>query len=337
MNKRIKTNITLIIGLILFIASLLTTIMFGAFSPLFQERTIWTSIGYLAISLMTSNIIGSFLSLLITRKLTQTLSSFSDAINNVASGDFKVRIDKTFYNFMVPITNNFNKMIKDLDNMATLRDDFVYTFSHEYKTPIASIKGFAEVLLNEDIPVEEQKEYLQIIYDESSRLSDLAQNVLLISKLDSMEQITEETTYRLDEQIRRVVLMLQKSWENKNLTMNLDLENTIFFGNENLIKQIWINLINNAIRFSKKNEAINIKLKQDGNKVVIKIEDNGIGMDADTIAHIFDKFYQGENSQNMGNGLGLTIVKRIITLCHGEISVSSELNKGTVFEVILKK
>lgn len=229
-------------------------------------------------------------------------------------------------------------MTQQLASIELFKNDFINNFSHEFKTPISSIIGFAEELERDDITKEERKLYLSIIISESKRLANLSSNILLLTKLENQMIITNKKTFSLDEQIRNTILMMQDDWKSKNVNLELSLEAVEYYGNPELIKQIWINLINNAIKFTDENGTIKINLKTDDTKIIVVIEDNGIGMEPEIIKHIFDKFYQGDASRaTKGKGLGLSLVKKIVDLSKGTIEVKSKIDQGTTFTIYLDK
>lgn len=228
-------------------------------------------------------------------------------------------------------------MTQDLASIETMRSDFVNVISHEFKTPIAAIEGFAEVLQNGNLSTEEQQECLGFIIAESKRLATLSTNVLALSKYENTNIITEKSVFSLDEQIRRVIALTEPKWSGKGIETYVDIEDDIAFeGNEDLTQQIWMNLLVNAIKFSPRGSNIDIALRRQGNAICFTIQDEGLGMDEQAQAHCFDKFYQADESQSgSGNGLGLAIVKRIVELHSGTIEVRSEPEQGSTFTVML--
>jgi signal transduction histidine kinase len=264
------------------------------------------------------------------------------AMDRLASGDFSVRV--SFTNPALPyefyeLQDSFNKMAEELGNTEILRSDFVHNFSHEFKTPINSMRGFAKLLQKGGLTEEEQKEYLAIIVHESERLSALATNVLNLTKIENQTIATEKAEYDLAEQLRRTVLMLEPKWSAKNLEPDIDIPDRLpFTANADLLNQIWINLLDNAIKFSRDGGTLGVSLRENAAHVICSVRDTGIGMDDATKKHIFDKFYQGDTSHaTEGNGIGLAVVKKIVDLYNGTIDVDSEPGKGSVFTVTLPK
>ena len=262
-----------------------------------------------------------------------------EAINRVGEGDFSeaVEIKASGYSVYNSIYKNFNSMVKELRSNKLLKEDFINNFSHEFKTPIASINGFASLMLENELSEEEKKQYLQIIADESKRLASLSHNTLLISRLGSAAITTENQNIRIDEQIKQCAILLMKNWEAKKINMDFEnIQSVTYFCNDELFKEIWINLLNNAIKFTPENGNIKISLtkKSDGKGFCAIVQDSGIGMTEEVCTHIFEQYYQGDKSHSVeGNGLGLSIVQKIVALYKGKIEVQSQIGKGSSFIV----
>jgi len=283
-----------------------------------------------------STFLGTALAWFFSKRALNPIRKVIDATRKVARGDFDVRLDIRSIYELEELSHSFNKMVQELSTIETLRSDFVNNLSHEFKTPIVSMRGFAKLLKDESLSFDERQEYLDIIITESERLSKLSTNVLNLSKYESIGIITDIAPFRLDEQIRRAVLMSEPEWSAKNITLNVEMDEIVYNGNEDLTQQIWLNLIDNAIKFSHANDTISIRLNEWNGGVRFSIKDEGIGVDAGIIDMIFDKFYQGETQcKEMGNGLGLAIAKRITELCDGRLEVASESGKGSTFTVLL--
>lgn len=286
---------------------------------------------------LTSIIIGTTISTILGHKVVLPINELSKATQSVAKGNFKIQLDET-HNVDV-IRNmfiNFNTMTKELGSIETFRNDFIVNVSHEFKTPIAAIEGYATLLQDRNLTEGESAEYTKIIIESARQLSILSDNILKISKLENQEIIAEKSNFQLDEQIRMALLMLETKWNEKNIDLDLELDSVVFFGNPELLIQAWLNLFGNAIKFTKNNGTVTCKLKKTDNMITIVISDNGIGMTNEIQKHIFEKFYQGDRTRySEGYGLGLTLTKRIIDLSGGEISVDSEPEQGTTFTVKL--
>ncbi len=271
-----------------------------------------------------------------SRHLLKKFSRLSNAINLVSKGDYSISLDENHSAPLTEVVRNFNQMTLQLQSVETLRSDFISDFSHEFKTPIVSINGFAELLLEEDVTEMERKEYLQIIADESKRLSFLAEQTLLLSKLESQIQIPDKQRYPLSEQIRKAIIFLMKNLSDKNLDLQVNIPDMSYYGNEILMSHIWINLLTNAIKFTPENGTISVNAKKDDLNIIVSIADTGVGMTPEQIEHIFDRFYQADRSHSVrGLGLGLAIVQKILNLVHGKIEITSSLEKGSCFTIIL--
>jgi len=295
---------------------------------------------------MASVVWGTIIAYFASKKFLKPLNNLIRATKIIAKGNFKIKLPETSnIGVLRELIESFNKMAEELGGIEIFRNDFINNFSHEFKTPIVSIKGFAKQLNQDNLPEEQKKEYIDIIIKECERLSDMSSKVLLLTKLENQQIITDKKDYSLDEQIRNCILLLEKQWNKKNIDFNIELEPVIFHGNEEMMSHVWLNLLNNAIKYSLENSEISVscrevkKINSGGgieNITEVKITDSGIGMDEATLKHIFEKFYQGDPARSdSGNGLGLPLVKRIVGLCGGRISVQSEKNKGTSFYIYL--
>jgi len=271
------------------------------------------------------------------RKSYKNLRDLADGLEKAVEGDFYAKLDPSKAGSFSKVYENFNKVTDELKNVRNMQDDFVSNYSHELKTPINAIKGFSEMLLEEDLSEEDKKKYLKIISNSADRLTNLAEESIIMTKLDSQE-ILEKEEYSLSEQIRNCIIMLEPSWSAKNIDLTADLDEINYNGNKEVIGHLWSNLIGNSIKYNKENGKLKISLKQDENNIIAKIEDTGIGMTEEQISHIFEKYYQAEKSKTMhGLGLGLTIVSKILSMVNGNIEVESKLGQGSTFTVIIPK
>jgi signal transduction histidine kinase len=283
-------------------------------------------------------LIGSILMFFATKFVSKPIQHISQVTKEIAKGNFDVQIQYKSKDEIGVLAENFNLMCKELKNIEFLRKDFMSNVSHEFKTPIASIQGFVEIIKDKNLPREKFDEYTDIILEETKRLNNLSANILRLSKLDNQLIQNKKSRFSLDEQLRKIILLFEEQWSKKNLELEINLEKINYEGDEELVQQIWINLIGNAIKFSYDNGTVEISLKQKDEIVVVEIKDEGIGISEGSKPRIFEKFYQGEASRSeMGNGLGLAIVKRIIEICDGTISFESKEGEGTCFIVTLPK
>ena len=282
-----------------------------------------------------------FISIMVTmfsKKFLMPIRNLNYATGEVAKGNFNIKLPIPNEFELASLTAKFNTMVKELNSIETLRNDFISNVSHEIKTPIATIQGFSNLLKDDTLSKEDRDEYLDIIISETSRISNLTSNILKLTKLETQEIITDKVAFSLDEQLRHSVLLLQRDLSEKNLDIDIDLDEVEIYSNEDLLQQVWINLISNAIKFTDENGKISIQLMDTEDTATVKITDTGIGMNAESINHIFDKFYQADKSHSSnGNGLGLALVKRIVDLCDGTIRVKSMLGEGSSFTVELPK
>ena len=283
---------------------------------------------------LVSIIVGTVIAMIFSRFPLSPLREIIAATDRLAVGDFNARINLKGADELQNLNSSFNHMAKELGSLEMLRTDFVNNFSHEFKTPIVSIRGFAKVLKYDDLSGEERNEYLDIIINESERLSELATNILNLSKIENQAIITNKALYNGSEQIRRIIALLQNRWMEKNIEIHFDCDEIEFYGN---VELVWTNLIDNAIKFSPENSSIDINIIKKSDNIVVTVIDRGRGMNAETITRIFDKFYQGDTSHSSkGNGIGLTLVKKIVELHEGYINVTSN-DAGTTFEVMIPR
>ncbi len=298
---------------------------------------------YKLIILMTANslVIGGIISALASRYPLKPVNKIVSQMNRLASGDFKARLEMGKYaskhSTIKEITTSFNKMAEELENTEMLRQDFINNFSHEFKTPIVSIAGFAKLLKRGNLTEEQKAEYIAIIEEESIRLSEMATNVLNMTKIENQAILTEITEFNLSEQIRNSVLLLEGKWAKKNIEFSMDFGEYYIQGNEDMVKHIWLNLIDNAIKFSEDYSTVELKISDKGDSFSVSVANTGITIPNEIQGRIFNKFYQGDESHSSeGNGIGLALVKSITKLHKGDITVQSENNR-TVFTVSLPK
>ena len=283
--------------------------------------------------------VGVALIIVVINRIINPIRKITIATKKVAAGDFSVKVDAKRNDEIGRLSNNFNIMVKELNSIEYLRKDFISSVSHELKTPIASIQGFAKLLKDENLSRDEKDEYINIILEETSRLSNLSSNMLKLSKFENQEIITKKEKYKLDEQLRKAIIMLDSEINKKNIKIEMQAKPTIINEDKELLMEIWINLLNNAVKYTKENGKIEVNIEEKEDFIEVKIKDNGIGIPKEKQDRIFEKFFQVEKSHSAdGGGLGLAIVKRIIELINGKIKVESEEGKGTIFIVdILKK
>ena len=343
MNK-ISKRITLSMhfGIFIFIINLITTFITGVLMYLLfsigilNEKNITGIMVLPIITLVSCILIGVVVSACSSRAVLKNVREFIEATDKLSRGDFSARLNIRKPPEFRILSKNFNTMAKELGGIEVLRTDFINNFSHEFKTPIISIKGFAEILKDDDLSKEERNEYLDIIIEESKRLSSLATNVLNLSKIETQVILNDIQRFNIGEQIRQSILLLDSKFQAKNILLDINIEDCYINGNKEMLNQVWVNLLDNAIKFNSKNGIVSINMKKEEGNIFINITDTGVGIESESIPKIFDKFYQGDISHaTHGNGLGLTIVKKIIKLHGGTIECDSIVSKGTKFTIIL--
>lgn len=293
----------------------------------------------LVMFLLGSILLGATLALFVGKWIIRPVQKISDAFDELSKGNFAVRVpaDEKVAEIR-EMAQHFNAMTFDLSHMETLRSDFVANVSHEFKTPIAAIEGYATLLQNPDLAREKHEHYVEKILDNSRRLSSLSSDILALSKLENQEMLVDSREFRLDEQIRKAVLMLESKWTAKGIEFDMDLPKQMYYGSEPLLAQVWSNILDNAIKHSPAGGVIHVSIRQTDTQLLVTIADHGDGMTQEVQKHMFEKFYQGDRSRKAeGNGLGLALVKRIVDLCKGSIEVKSAPGEGAVFQIALPK
>lgn len=336
--KSFRVELILIIFFLMLITSGFTVGVYAILHLIIPALKNFDTVASSASTLIACTIIGTGVATILTKWLLIPLKEMIHATERIAKGDFKVQIQETFdkdSDFGI-LQRSFNHMAAELDGIELFRNDFINNFSHEFKTPIVSIQGFAHQLQAGGLTPEEEQEYIRIIAVESDRLAKMATNILLLSKLENQAIVTDKTEFFLDEQIRTCLLLLEKQWSSKDIELNIDLDEVKYCFNETMLSHVWVNLLGNAIKFTPAGGCITCTLRKDSSTVTVTVSDTGCGMDETTQKHIFEKFYQGDTSHaEDGNGIGLTIVGRIIVLCSGRIDVESSPGKGSTFIITL--
>lgn len=292
------------------------------------------------ILLLCALFIGVVMIFVFSKRTANPIAALSKAATEIASGNLDVHVEESDRKDEIgELERQFNLMIRELQSNEYLKKDFISNVSHEFKTPLAIIGGYADLLTEDPVSEKERKEYAALILTESKRLSKLTSNILQLSKLNQDEVRPKCRGFSLDEQIRQNILLLEPKWSAKNLNFQLDLPAAACTGDADLLSEVWMNLIDNAIKFSPRGSTISIQLKPyAASEYQICIKDQGIGMDEHTAKRIFEQFYQGDTSHKQeGNGLGLAITAKILELHHGKISVRSEPEKGSEFTVTLPR
>lgn len=270
-------------------------------------------------------------------QITKPVREIQNGLNRVMKGDYNTRIDKLLYSSYAydSIIDNINLVIKELGSVETLRTDFIANVSHELKTPLAVIQNYGMLLTNPEITEKERIEYSNKILEQIKRLSSLIMNILKLNKLENQQIFPDIKPVELGENVCESVLDFEHIWEEKGIEIETDIRDGIYIsGDSEMLKLVWSNLMSNAIKFTENGGKVSIAVKEEDGKGVVSITDTGCGMDAATGKNIFKKFYQGDTSHaSAGNGLGLALVKRIVDIHKGEISVTSKLGYGSTFVV----
>jgi signal transduction histidine kinase len=280
--------------------------------------------------------VGSLLILLASHFIVGPVKKLTSAVKEMAKGNLAFRLKHRRKDEFGDLMDSFNHMASELQNIDKIREDFVINVSHEIQSPITSIRGFTRAIRDGIIPMEHQKEHLDIIYEETIRLSRLSEGLLRLASLDSEYHPFHPVTFRLDEQLRRVILVSEPLWMAKNLEVILNLESCSIKADRDLLEQVWQNLISNAIKYSDEKKRIEVNMKNTGQVLNVHVIDTGRGIPKEDLPYVFDRFYMVDKARSRsgaGNGLGLSIVKKIIELHGYKITVESKEGKGTCFTV----
>ena len=280
--------------------------------------------------------------ILVTSQLSKfffnPIKKLRGAMDKVAEGDFSVRLEeKSSSKEIMEIYTGFNLMAHELSSTEILQTDFVSNVSHEFKTPINAIEGYSTLLQDSENLDADQREYIDKILFNTHRLSSLVGSILLLSKLENQQIPSHQVEYRLDEQIRQSIVALEPAWEQKDIEFDVELDRVSYLGNEPMMRHVWDNLISNAIKFSPNGGTVKIHLAKKLKRLIFTVEDQGPGLSEEAQKHIFDKFYQADASHKQeGNGLGLALVKRILTIEKGQITAENIPEGGCRFTVTLR-
>lgn len=275
--------------------------------------------------------------------ITKPVEQIQKGIDNVISGDFSTRIDYIYGensgNEFDMIITGLNKMIEELSGVETLRTDFIANVSHELKTPLAAMQNYGTLLQNPELSEKQRIEYGKAIQEQTKRLSNLVMNILKLNKLENQQIYPNVEKYYLSEQLCECMLEFENVWEEKNIEIETDIDEDIQIeADKELLSLVWNNLLSNALKFTDENGKVSLSSYADEDFAYVRVKDTGCGMNPKTGENIFKKFYQGDTSHaTKGNGLGLALVKRVIDICQGEISVSSQLGEGSTFTVKLRR
>ena len=351
MKKRQKKNpaqrnFTLVCSLCVFVILVITLLLFSAGTLImqntpFSEYADNTSAMPFIFCAIAAFAIGSSVTPLILRIPLGPVNRLITSMRRLASGHFDERVDLGETTLGRELTDSFNTLASELQNTELLRTDFINNFSHEFKTPIVSIRGFAKLLQRPDLPEEQRRAYLDVIVDESTRLSNMATNVLNLSKVENQQLLTDLTSFNLSEQLRRCILLLEKDWGRKEQSITADFKEFTIQANEELLRQVWLNLLDNAVKFAPEGGCIDVRiftraeLAARESSLQVDVSNNGPAIPPEQHKRIFDKFWQGDPSHaGEGAGVGLSVVKKIVELHGGQVLLTSTEEK-TTFSVVL--
>ncbi len=336
MRNRLALSILWVLIAYVVLAVVLITILLALGVDVEELYTPWTLLILLTLLCFFLSMVASYF---LMKKIFNPLQQISVAAGKVASGDFTPVISyKGEFEELERTFENFNRMVKELNSVEIMRNDFIADVSHEFKTPLSAITGYATLLQDTELSEEERREYIKKIFFNIEKLNDLTENILQLSRMEHQQFLETPVNFRLDEQIREAIVLLEPKWSVKNLELDLELPEVVFTGHPSLLFTVWTNLIGNAIKYTDNGGTISVFLSENAGSVQVTVRDTGIGMNEETKAHIFDKFYQGDTSRkSQGNGLGLAICKEIVRKCDGTISVTSEPGNGAEFVVVLRK
>lgn len=348
-QQKQRFSLTFFLGLLVFVVLLvalgfafLTVMLLVMLGVVGDGNQVFTTfLPVLLIMIGASLVIGAVSSLLLGKFPLRPINTVINGMNSLAAGNFKTRLKFRGavgnHPAFLEVEKSFNKLAEELESTEVLRRDFVNNFSHEVKTPIVSIAGFAKLLKRGRIEEDTRLQYLTAIEEEALRLSYMATNVLNMARVENQEILSDTAEYNLSEQIRAVVLLLEEKWTRKNIEMVLDFDEYTVCASEELLKQVWINLLDNAVKFTPEGGTVSLEVTGGDKTVTVRVSNTGRPIPEDKLERIFNKFYQVEESHSgEGNGIGLAIVKRIVTLHSGEVRVEC-MDGWNTFEVELPK
>jgi signal transduction histidine kinase len=281
---------------------------------------------------------GSMIILIASVFLVRPIKKLTRATKRIAAGDFNVKLNIKQTGELGTLARSFEEMMHDLQQLEQMRREFVTNVSHEVQSPLTSISGYAQALKQVNLADHERSRYLDIIIAEAKRMSKMSDNLLKLSVLESQSQQPRLSTLSLDEQIRRVIVALQPQWSARNIHFELDLQAVKVTADHDQLNQVWTNILSNGIKFSQDGGVIHVDIKQDAKNVAVRISDTGIGIPLEDQKRIFERFFKSDRSHSRkygGSGMGLAIVKQIVSLHQGDIEVESEVGQGTTFIVSL--
>ncbi len=330
-----KTPMVFYLTMFIFVVSSVTAaILFAVYTVLSKLGVIGELNLYLVILLflffsiaISTSLVRGFGNKIIFRSLRK----ITDFSNSIAEGDFSKRLDPPRERELAAICESLNDMADKLGRNELVAWDFISNVSHQFRTPLATIIGYAQLLRDADLPEAERRDYIAIIEEKTKALSKLVNSILELSKLEYQSITPATELFRLDEQLRKCLISFGDRFEEKDISVVADLDRAECFGSAELMAEVWSNILENALEFSPRGGKIKVTLRNMDGSARVEISDEGPGMDEETLAHVFDRFYRGKNRGHGGNGLGMAIVKRIITLHGFSVEAKSTLGQGSTF------
>lgn len=293
---------------------------------------------FFALILLLTILISILFVLVSTRYIVKPIITLTQATKQIAKGHYDIHLNVRLRDEIGELAHHFSQMAKSLEQLEAMRQEFVSNVSHEIQSPLASIQGFSQTLQSKELSEDQRQHYLSIIENESRRMSQLSKQLLTMASLDKEKEILNKHSFDAAAQIKQVLFMMEWSWREKDLALEMDLPAADIYADEQLLHQVWTNLIMNSIKFTEKGGSISIKLVKKEHEYHIEIKDTGIGISSDDLPYIFNRFYKADKARirkEAGSGLGLAITKKIIELHNGQIRVTSQLGKGTAFHIYL--
>jgi len=278
--------------------------------------------------------------IVLTRTIVKPVRKLTEATNRIVKGDYRIDMDVSRRDEIGNLARHFTHMAHTLKQVEDMRQEFVANVSHEIQSPLTSIQGFAQAVLDPETTTDDKTRYLRIIEQESSRLSTLSKQLLTLASLDKETQMLKPSSFRLDEQIRQILIVTEWQWNEKQIAIEPILPETTVIGDPQMLYQVWLNLIINSIKFTESGGEIRISIVQEPGKWIVAIRDTGIGISQAELPHLFDRFYKSDKARNRnrsGSGLGLAIVQKIVHLHGGTVEVTSEFGRGTTIYVKLPR
>lgn len=299
----------------------------------------WLTFGNTILLSLLCTVIDGFRRWYIVERSVRRIAAGAEKIMH---GDFSARIEpfggvsEAGFNTVI---GYFNRMAEELSGVETLRTDFIANVSHELKTPLAVMQNYATMLQSPGLSDERRIEYAKAVVESSHRLAGLITNILKLNRLENQRIYPAAKRYNLGEQLAECLLDFESTWEKKEIGLEVDIEEEVFVESDSeLLSLVWNNLFSNALKFTEPGGSVSVMLKTEGDFAVVRVADTGCGIPPEAGKHIFEKFYQGDTSHaTQGNGLGLALVKRVADIVGGEISVQSEVGKGSTFIVKIRR